>query len=74
MWRYFLIYSLFSFLYFFWPFFVVVVVVCKIDATSMDIGKHLLNWSTLSGYLTITPRARMGSKSIANEAESRMGY
>ena len=40
----------------FWPFFVVVVV-CKIDATSMDIGKHLSNWSTLSGYLTITPRA-----------------
>ena len=57
----------------FWPFFVVVVV-CKIDATSMDIGKHLSNWSTLSGYLTITPRARMGSESIAHEAESRMGY
>ena len=25
-------------------------------------------------YLTIIPRARMGSESIAQEAESRMGY
>ena len=25
-------------------------------------------------YLTIIPRARMGSESIANEAEGRMGY
>ena len=72
MWRYFLIYSLFSFLYFFA--FVVVVVVCKSDATSMDIGKHLSNWSTLAGYLTVIPQARMGSESIAHEAEGRMGY
>ena len=27
-----------------------------------------------SGYLTIIPRARMGSESIAHEAEGRMGY
>ena len=73
MWRYFLIYSLFSFLYFF-AFFVVVVVVCKSDATSMDIAKHLSNWSTLSGFLTIIPRARMGSESIAHETEGQMGY
>ena len=26
------------------------------------------------GYLTITPRARMGSESIAHEAEGPMGY
>ena len=26
------------------------------------------------GYLTIIPRARMGSESIAHEAEGRMGY
>ena len=25
-------------------------------------------------YLTIIPRARMGSESIAHEAEGRMGY
>ena len=25
-------------------------------------------------YLTITPRSRMGSESIAHEAEGRMGY
>ena len=25
-------------------------------------------------YLSITPRARMGSESIAHEAEGRMGY
>ena len=25
-------------------------------------------------YLTINPRARMGSESIAHEAEGRMGY
>ena len=27
-----------------------------------------------NGYLTIIPRARMGSESIAHEAEGRMGY
>ena len=26
------------------------------------------------GYLTIIPRARMGSESIAHEAKGRMGY
>ena len=26
------------------------------------------------GYLTVIPRARMGSESIAHEAEGRMGY
>ena len=26
------------------------------------------------GYLTIIPRARMGSESIAHEAEGQMGY
>ena len=26
------------------------------------------------GYLTIIPRAQMGSESIAHEAEGRMGY
>ena len=29
---------------------------------------------TIGGYLTIIPRARMGSESIAHEAEGRMGY
>ena len=28
----------------------------------------------VSGYLTIISRARMGSESIAHEAEGRMGY
>ena len=28
----------------------------------------------IGGYLTIIPRARMGSESIAHEAEDRMGY
>ena len=28
----------------------------------------------LQGYLTIIPRARMGSESIVHEAEGRMGY
>ena len=40
----------------------------------MDIGKHLSNWSTLAGYLTVIPQAQMGSESIAHEAEGRMGY
>ena len=30
--------------------------------------------SAFVGYLTIIPRARMGSKSIGHEAEGRMGY
>ena len=30
--------------------------------------------SAVVGYLTIIPRARMGSESIAHEAEGRMGY
>ena len=30
--------------------------------------------SKLSRYLTIVPRARMGSKPIAHEAEGQMGY
>ena len=39
-----------------------------------------LEWSSrevsapLGEYLTIIPRARMGSESIAYEAEGRMGY
>ena len=40
----------------------------------MDIGKHFSNWSTLAGYLTVIPQARMGSESIAHEAEGRMDY
>ena len=32
--------------------------------------KGTMSW----GYLTIIPRARMGSQSIAHEAEGRMGY
>ena len=28
----------------------------------------------IGGYLTIIPRARMGSESIAHEAEGLMGY
>ena len=37
-------------------------------------GKHLLAHYTGKGFLTIIPRARMGSESIAHEAEGRMGY
>ena len=33
-----------------------------------------LNATMRSGYLTIIPRARMGSESIAHEAEGRVGY
>jgi len=33
-----------------------------------------LNVLQLTRYLTIIPRARMGSESIAHEAEGRMGY
>ena len=33
----------------------------------MDIGKHLSNWSTLAGYLTVIPQARMGAESIGHE-------
>ena len=37
-------------------------------------GKRLLAHYTGKGFLTIIPRARMGSESIAHEDESRMGY
>ena len=35
-------------------------------------GSGIAGWS--NGYLTIIPRARMGSESIAHEAVGRMGY
>ena len=38
-----------------------------IKITSLNIGRAQL-------YLAIIPRARMGSESIAHEAEGRMGY
>ena len=47
------------------------------------LGSHLNLWSqclisSINGsfghYLTIIPRARMGSESIAHEAEGRMDY
>ena len=38
------------------------------------VGTHLLIWSTRPGYLTIIPRARMGSESIAHSAPGLMGY
>ena len=33
-----------------------------------------MHFMLFQNYLTIIPRARMGSESIANEAEGRMGY
>ena len=33
----------------------------------------MIYWARLN-YLTIIPRARMGSETIAHEAEGRMGY
>ena len=36
--------------------------------------KYLGNQLRYAVDLTITPRARMGSESIAHEAEGRMGY
>ena len=36
-------------------------------------GNQLALWN-ISEYLTIIPRARMGSESIAHEAEGRIGY
>ena len=35
---------------------------------------YTLTYPYLPMYLTIIPRARMGSESIAHEAEGRMGY
>ena len=32
------------------------------------------DWFAILDYLTIIPRARIGSESIAHEAEGRMGY
>ena len=42
----------------------------------MDIqGIHgYTRYTGYTGYLTIIPQARMGSESIAHEAEGRMGY
>ena len=39
-------------------------------------GVNMATTATFSclRYLTIIPRARMGSKSIAHEAQGRMGY
>ena len=37
-------------------------------------GSHSINKVNNLGYLTIIPQARMGSESIAHEAEGRMGY
>ena len=42
------------------------------DATAPNnVGTCCASWEE---YLTIIPLARMGSDSIAHEAESRMGY
>ena len=43
-----------------------------IYSQSITQRKCLYNFSTQ--YLTIIPRARMGSQSIAHEVEGRMGY
>ena len=37
-------------------------------------GKHLLGHYTGKGFLTIIPRARMGSESVAHDAKVQMGY
>ena len=37
-------------------------------------GKRLLGHYTRKGFLTIIPRARMGSESIAHDAEVQMDY
>ena len=41
---------------------------------TVNINNNVLNLSQLTLYLTIIPIARMGSESIAYEAEGRMGY
>ena len=53
----------------------------RVRALAVDIvlcswARHLTLTVPLSTqvYLTIIPRARMGSESIAHEAEGRMGY
>ena len=40
----------------------------------LDIANVFQIWSTLAVYLTIIRRARMGSESIALEAEGQMRY
>ena len=42
--------------------------IAKSEDFSFIVNDHI------TGYLTIIPRARMGSESIAHEAEGRMGY
>ena len=37
-------------------------------------GKHLLSHYTGKGFLTIIPRARMGSESVAHDAKVQVGY
>ena len=37
-------------------------------------GKHLLGHYTEKGFLTIIPRARMGSESVTHDAKVQMGY
>ena len=37
-------------------------------------AEHHMNNFLVEWYLTIIPRARMGSESIAHEAEGQMGY
>ena len=44
------------------------------NTTPRNTKEVLLILLGLAGYLTIIPRARMGSESIAHEAEGRMGY
>ena len=39
-----------------------------------NIQSYVINNGLCCDYLTIIPRARMGSESIAHEAEGRMGY
>ena len=42
------------------------------EGLSLNKGNYLLEFR--QELLTIIPRARMGSESIAHEAEGRMGY
>ena len=49
-----------------------VVEVCYVQS---EVPLTIIEWFQVSWlYLTIIPRDRMGSESIAHEAEGRMGY
>ena len=59
-------------IYIYWPFKTLSKSSRKRQEASVILFKTEHCYATI--YLTIIPRARMGSESIAHEAEGRMGY